>query len=224
MAVPPGRYYNVIAMEPIPRHQCLIYEGAPSRQLPALAAMMGEKMRRKYRCLYLNTPPMVAGVRSRLWAQGVDVDAAIAQGDLVLTSERPHLIDGRFDVDHMILLLETAFDDAMRAGHQGLWATGDMTWEMGSDKDFMKLVEYEWRLERFFQKHPEMGGTCQYHKDTLPRQMLRQCLVVHPGIFVSETMQLVNPEYVRPEQFSATTLRNPHLDAALDRLCRPSGN
>jgi len=208
-------------MEQLPRHQCLIYEGAPSRQLPALAALMREKLLRNQRCLYLNSPPMVAGIRSKLWAHGVDVDAAIARGDLVLTSDRPHLVDGLFDADRMMQLLEAACNDALSAGYAGLWATGDMTWEMGPHGNFMKLVEYEWRLERFFQTHPELCGICQYHKDTLPRDVLRQGLVVHPSVFVSETLQLVNPEYVRPEQFSPGTLQNPKLDAAIDRLCSP---
>ena len=110
----------------------------------------------------------------------------------------------------------------MRAGYAGLWATGDMTWEMGPDKDFMKLVEYEWRLERFFQQHPQMGGICQYHHDTLPRAMLRQGLVVHPGIFVNETLQLVNPEHVKVEQLTAVRAQRPEVDAALDRLCSPA--
>ena len=218
-----SRYYNVIPMGHLPRHQCLIYSGAPSRQLPALSATMREKLRQNYRCLYLNSPPMVAGMGSSLWAIGVDVEAEMAKGALVLSSERAHLTDGRFDADRMMQLLASAFDEAMRAGFAGLWATGDMTWEMGSDTSFMKLVEYEWRLEKFFQQHPEMGGICQYHRDTLPRELLRQGLVVHPGIFVSETLQMVNPEHVRPEQFSPATLHVAGLDAAIDRVCRPSG-
>jgi len=209
-------------MEHLPRHQCLIYQGAPSRQLPALAALMQEKLLRNHRCLYLNSPPMLAGIRSKLWAQGLDVDAAIARGDLILTSDRPHLVDGRFNADRMMQHLETAFNDALRAGYAGLWATGDMTWEMGPDTDFMKLVEYEWHLEKFFHAHPQLCGICQYHRDTLPREVLRQGLVVHPSVFVSETLQLVNPEYVRPDQFSPGALEAIQLDAAIDRLCQPT--
>jgi len=185
---------------------------------------MLEKLRRNYRCLYLNSPPMVAGMGSSLWALGVNVEAAISRGTLVLSSERAHLVDGRFDVDQMIQLLGRAFEDAMRAGYAGLWATGDMTWEMGPKPDFMKLVEYEWRLEKFFHLHPEIGGICQYHQDTLPREVLRQGLVVHPGIFVNETLQLVNPEYVSAEQLTAAMTQKPGVDATIDRLCEPGGD
>jgi hypothetical protein len=46
-------------MQPSPRHQCLIYEGAPSKHLPALAAIIHDKLQQNHRCLYLNSPTMV---------------------------------------------------------------------------------------------------------------------------------------------------------------------
>src|ERR1700744_4828110 len=74
--------YTANTMDMLPRHQCLIYEGDPTRHLRALAATLGEKLRRNYRCLYLNSPTMVEGMRSLLAAAGVDVAAATARGSL----------------------------------------------------------------------------------------------------------------------------------------------
>jgi hypothetical protein len=82
-------------MEPAPRHQCLIYEGAPSRHLPALAAVMLQKLQQDYRCLYLNSLPMVAGMRSYLAAAGVDVAHQVGKASLVLSSDQRHLAGGR---------------------------------------------------------------------------------------------------------------------------------
>src|ERR1700691_4996657 len=141
-------------METLPRHQCLIYEGAPSRHLPAVAAVTRDKLQQNYRCLYLNSPPMVAGMGSYLAAAGVDIAREVGRGSLVLTSEQGHLAKGRFDVEQMVQTLEGAIHRALRDGYVGLWATGDMTWEMGPEKDFSKLVEYEWRLEKLFAKYP----------------------------------------------------------------------
>jgi MEDS: MEthanogen/methylotroph, DcmR Sensory domain len=84
------------------RHQCLVYKGAPSCQLPALAVAAGQKLRENYRCIYLNSPHMVAGMRSQMAAAGVDVAAEVAKGSLVVSSDRHHLIDGSFDVDLML--------------------------------------------------------------------------------------------------------------------------
>jgi hypothetical protein len=142
-------------LEPAPRHQCLIYEGAPSRHLPALAAVMLLKLQQNYRCLYLNSLPMVAGMRSYLAAAGVDVAHEVGKASLVLLSDQWHLAGGRFDVERMMHTLEDGLHQALGDGYKGLWATGDMTWEMGPQKDYSKLLEYERRLEKCFREHPE---------------------------------------------------------------------
>ena len=180
-------------MNSTPRHQCLIYEGSPSRQLAAVAALLRQKLNENYRCLYLNSPVMVAGVRSYLAAAGIDVAHEVGKASLVLSSDQRHLVEGHFNVDRMMCTLEDALDQAMNDGYDGLWATGDMTWELGPRADFSKLLEYEWRLETFFRTHPALSGICQYHADTLPHHVLRQGLLSHPSIFVNETLSHINP-------------------------------
>ena len=81
-------------MEQESRHQCLIYEGSPSQQLPTLAAMVQRMLNEGYRCLYLNSRPMVAGMRSYLAAAGIDVEQEIAKASLVLSSEPSVSADG----------------------------------------------------------------------------------------------------------------------------------
>ena len=88
---------------------------------------------------------MVAGIKSQLAANGVDVQQSITNGSLVLSSEQSHLLgDWQFDISSMIGSLERALQQALKGGYQGLWATGDMTWEFGPSKDLTKLLEYEW--------------------------------------------------------------------------------
>lgn len=166
-----------------------------------LAAIIRQKLQQNYRCLYLNSRPMVAGMRSYLAAAGVDVAYEVERTALTLSSEQGHLVDGRFDIDEMMHGLENGLDEALREGYAGLWATGDMTWEFGPEKNYSKLLEYEWRLEEFFRAHPQMGGVCQYHAETLPRNAVQQGLLVHRALFVSETLSLINPHYLEPEKF-----------------------
>jgi hypothetical protein len=52
-----------------------------------------------------------------------------------------------------------------------------MTWKMGPDKDFSKRLEYECRLEEFFHEQAELGGICQYHLDSLPREAVHRGLI-----------------------------------------------
>jgi hypothetical protein len=208
-------------MEPKPRHQCLIYEGSPWRNLHVIAEVMRQKLGENYRCFYLNSPPMVAGMRSYLAAAGIDVPRHIAKGSLVLTSERGHLVDGDFEVELMLRTLEQALNQAVTDGHEGLWAAGDMSWELGPRSDLGKLLEYEWRLEEFFRSHPRLSGICQYHRDTLPVEIMRQGLAAHTSLFVNETLSLLNPQYIRAESFTnANAANHAHLDQIIDRLCQ----
>src|SRR5580658_2195498 len=76
------------------RHQCMIYEGSPATHLRGLARLIDEKLQANHRCLYLNSPPMVAGIRSYLAAEGVDVAREVDDGSLVLSSDSGHLVNG----------------------------------------------------------------------------------------------------------------------------------
>jgi hypothetical protein len=206
-------------MDPAPRHHCLIYKGAPSKHLPALAASMREKLRQNHRCLYLNSPPMVAGLRSYLAAAGVEVAQEVARGRLILTSDQQHLADGSFDIDRMLMTLENLLNNSLRDRYTGLWAVGDMTWELGPLRDPARLLEYEWRLEKMFHQRPELSGICQYHADTLPREMMRQSLLVHPSIYVNQTLSLINPYYLHSEARANEPDHSASLDPVISRLC-----
>lgn len=203
-------------MESLPRHRCLIYEGPPSKQLPALVAVMREKLQQNIRCLYLNSPAMVAGMRSYLAAAGIDVAAEIKRGSLILSSEQ-NLVDGYlFDVKRMIDGLRAALGGALHDGFAGLWATGDMAWEFGPQRDFSKLLEYEWRLEEFLATNPQMSGVCQYRADILPRAAMRQGLLSHSGIFINETLSLINPQF--HTERSPDAAENHELDSYVNSL------
>jgi MEDS: MEthanogen/methylotroph, DcmR Sensory domain len=210
-------------MEPQPRHHCLIYQGAPSKHLPALALAMRDRLRQNHRCLYLNSPPMVAGLRSYLAATGVDVAHEVAKSRLILSSDQQHLADGSFDMDRMLQTLQRLLDNALRDRYAGLWAVGDMTWELGPENDPARLLEYELRLEKIFQQRPELSGICQYHADTLPREMMRQSLLVHPSIFVNQTLSLINPYYLHSKVRANESAHSATLDAAVTRLCQSGG-
>ena len=183
-------------MTSIPRHQCLIYRDAPFRQLAGLALHIRRRLEQNFRCLYLNSPPMVDGIRAYLTSSGLDVSKAVVDGRLILSSGQDHLVNKTFDPDRMLGLLKEAYDSALNDGYAGLWASGDMAWEFGPSADFSKLVAYERALEAFFQTHPKMCGVCQYHRDVLPHEVVEDGLTLHPAIYVNETLSRLNAQYV----------------------------
>lgn len=208
-----------VSADVLARHQCTIYDGSPSRMLPALVTALRERLAARSRCMYLNSPAMVAGCRSQLYAAGVDVQREVSRGSLVLTSDSDHLVARHFVVDRMIQLLEAAAEQAIADGYAGLFVTGDMTWEFGPDNDFSRLIEYEWHLEQLLRRQPALSGICQYHRDLLPPQAVRGGVVSHARVFVNATLTRMNPHYVlarSPEERKAAAL--PELDASLASL------
>lgn len=182
-------------MEELPRHRCLIYNGAPSVHLPVVSAAIIERLQANYRCLYLNSPPMVAGLRTHIAAAGVDIVAAVDSGALVLSSEKDHLTGGEFDSDSMLAKLARAVRHARSDGYSGLWSSGDMLWEFGNHRNLAKLLAYEVELESLLEKEPALCGVCQYHRDTLPASAVQVALFTHQTVCRNATLPSLNPHY-----------------------------
>src|SRR5579872_7173153 len=93
-----------IAVEPhrVSRHKCLIYDGDPSEQLPVVVPLLVDGLQDNWRCLYLGSPDAVHMVNGALSARGVDTGRERERSALVLSSDRSHLHEGRFDPNAMI--------------------------------------------------------------------------------------------------------------------------
>ena len=203
------------------RHQCLIYKGSPSQKLPILAGILQRKLDEGYRCLYLNSAPMVAGMRSTLAAMDLDI-AEVTKDSLILSSD-PVSSGWDFNSEAMLGQLEDLLDQAIKDGYKGLWASGDMTWEFGPSKDFSKLMEYELGLEEIFRRRKELCGICQYHNDTLPQDAMRQSLLIHPTLVINETLKIINPYYLK-SNWPTDLDTHEKLDEMIADLCREKDN
>lgn len=173
----------------------MVYHGSPAKYLQSLAETIVERLSINHRCLFLDSPPMVAGIRSYLAAAGLDVTRAAESGALVLSSDQSHLTDGKFDVDRMLEMLEGAVEQAEADGYAGLWATGDMSWELGSERTLGKLIAYECGLEDLFRRRPSLTGVCRYHADLLPAHAVRAAFTTHRSLYLNQTLARLNPFY-----------------------------
>jgi signal transduction histidine kinase len=182
----------------VSRHKCLIYDGEPSEQLPVVVPLLMDGLRDNWRCLYLGSPDAVRMIDAALGHRGIDTRREQDRSALVLSSDRSHLVDGRFDPDAMIDGLASSVDDAVAAGFRGLCATGDMRWELGADENFDRLLEYEALLERLFRDKP-LTGICQYHRRMLPAEALHDALLTHRSAYVGDVLNKDNLYYIPPE-------------------------
>ena len=181
----------------VSRHKCLIYDGDPSEQLPVIVPLLMDGLRERRRCLYLGSPDMISVVESALDARGIDTAREAERGALIFSSDRSHLRDG-FDPHAMVDMLATLIDDAVDNGFEGLCATGDMMWELGEEKNFERLLEYEALLEQVF-RHKPLSGICQYHRSTVPGSAIQDALLVHRSLYLGSVFNRDNLFYVPPE-------------------------
>jgi hypothetical protein len=180
---------------------------------------MKQHLQDGYRCLYMNSPAMVAGMRSSLAAMDVNVALEVENGSLILSSA-PITTGNDFNWEELLDKIEDTLDQAIEDGYKGLFATGDMSWELGSAKDLSKLLEYEWGLEQIFRRRPQLRGICQYHKDMLPPSVVREGLQSHSSIVINKTLSRINPYHLRSGIPTERLAIDPDLDLMIDSLCR----
>ena len=185
------------AIEPS-RHKCLIYDGHPSEQLPVVIPFLREGLQANWRCLYIGSPEMVRMVDLSLAIQGLNPAREIDRGSLILSSERCLASDGAFEPKRMIETLASEVDRAVSGGYEGLCATGDMLWELGSAENFACLLEYEALLEEAFRRMP-LRGICQYQRDLVPAHALNDALTTHRSVYVGRALDQDNLFYMPPE-------------------------
>lgn len=189
---------TAVAPAVVSRHKCLIYDGHPSAQLPVVIPLLLDGLQDNWRCLYLGSPDMVRMVCDALAARGVDIAHEVERGALLFSSDRSYLDGGGFDPRTMVNHLCTLIDEAVREGFQGLCASGDMRWELGTDDNFERLVEYEALLEQVFRDKP-LRGICQYHRNVIPTKAVREALVTHQSVYIGNTLNRDNLFYIPPE-------------------------
>lgn len=182
----------------VSRHKCLIYDGHPSEQLPVVIPFLLDGLQNHWRCLYTGSPEMVRMVDRALSSHGVDTAKQAKRGRLILSSDRSHLAAGSFEPRIMIDGLSAMVDSAVKDGFEGLCATGDMLWELGTSKNFDRLLEYEARLEQVVREKP-LRGICQYQRDIIPAQAVRDALATHRSTFIGDVLNHDNLFYIPPE-------------------------
>jgi hypothetical protein len=130
-------------------HMCSFYDGR--EELAAtLAPYFAAGLRNRERCIWVTAPPLSADAApAALRCVGVDVDAALASGALVVRDFSDwYAANGSLrgkDVANLWLAEEAR---ALADGHEGLRITGNVTFL--APRDWPHFMEYEALIEQAF--------------------------------------------------------------------------
>ncbi len=191
-------------------HICLIYETS-AEQIAAVVPFLKEGLARHERCLYVADDGTVEAIASALVAAGVDVGHERKRDALwMLTKQDTYLRDGKFDPVTMIEFWRSAQTQALTDGFSGLRVAAEMTWALGQERVFDRLVEYEALLNDFLANSRSVF-LCQYDRSRFDSSVIHDVLHTHP-IAVIGDLVCPNPFY-EPAEFvlSSESPRSPEF-------------
>ena len=197
-------------------HLCALYETAAElRALVRLWLRLG--LERHQKVIYLADLAAVEAAWGDLRADGVDVDACLASGQLVWRATGDvYLHDDRFDPDQMLAWIRAQIEQALAEGYAALRLAGDMTWACGDRPGTDRLLEYEARVRQSFAGAACLA-LCLYDRRRFGAQRLLQVLVAHPRVALG-TEIFSNPDSLSPEALLEQSPAEAMLAARLQSL------
>lgn len=131
-----------------------------------------------------------------LEADGVDVAAARAAGDLVIYSaQETYLRTDPFNPAEMISLYADLIENA-REEYDGLRVTAGTRWL--EEIDIAAFMEYEGRVNKLF-READARALCQYNRTRLPPAVIRDVLRTHPHLIFEDAV-CENVYYIPPDE------------------------
>jgi len=131
-------------------------------------------------------------IQEHLGELGVDVEAALASGQLLVS-------EGGTNEQEMSAMFDSVISGANVAGREVIRIGGDMTWALSKMPSSEKLLEWE----AFYDKHvgPRAGfiALCQYDHTRFGGSAIMCALETHPLSIIGNVVQQ-NPFYRDPEE------------------------
>ena len=201
-------------------HVCALYT-TEQEHFRIAAAYVREGLRNGEQCLYVgSSDATLQRFNAALKRLGVDAGAMMKRGALIeATHANAHLVDGYFDCERMLGVLNDGVERALNAGFQGLRTCGDMSWLLEDAAGSDQAVEYEALLNQFFAGVRGLG-MCLYDRGRLPAAWIDHGLATHSTVTLTGC-RVANPFYESPAAPGRRTPlpeRVPEKIAELQRL------
>ncbi|MHC4203843.1 MAG: PAS domain S-box protein, partial [Planctomycetota bacterium] len=173
---------------------------------------MRQGLERGQKIVYIVDARSAEQILSYLREDGLDVEDYIKSGQLnVLSVDESYMLEGVFDPDGMIRLLEKETRRALDEGYSALRVTGEMSWALRGLPGSERLMEYESKLNTFFPDNKCLA-ICQYDRRKFTPEILLNVLTTHPiaiiGTEVFDNYYYVSPKELRDSDPETARLNN----------------
>ena len=183
-------------------HLCSIYESTEEHFAVAIP-FIRFGLERGEKCIYIADEGTEEEVRDAMYAQGIDVERAIATDSLVLEKkEDAYLKHGSFDPDWMFTFWANATAEAKSQGFSALRATGETEWVVRGAPGMERWMEYESRMTHELAHH-NCVALCQYNRKLFSPELIRDVIRTHPTV-IYRGVVCRNMYYVPPDELLGT--------------------
>jgi hypothetical protein len=198
-------------------HLCSIYESS-EEHLAVAIPFIRIGLDRGEKCIYIADDGTEAVVRDAMYAEGIDVERAIATDSLVLeTKEAAYLKHGYFDPEWMFTFWADATAEAMSQGFSALRATGETEWVLRGAPGLERWVEYESRLMHTLAQH-NCSALCQYNRQLFPPELVLDVIRTHPTV-IYRGVVCRNMYRVPPDELLGTRQTAREVERLLTNIC-----
>ncbi|HWP91774.1 MAG TPA: MEDS domain-containing protein [Thermodesulfobacteriota bacterium] len=154
-------------------------------QLDAVVPFLADYLQRGHRVLYVRDATEEEKLYSLLEERRINVKELTARGSLcIFDSSEVYLKDGYFDMERMFSFWETALEESSKMGYSKVFCSGEMTWYLKGLPGVETMMEYEAKLNRITDNHPEVTILCQYDVNRLSGAVVIDSVISHPMVLL----------------------------------------
>ena len=180
-------------------HLCCLYE-TDEQHKALLTPFLRQGIERGEKVRYIVDNRTEKTILGYLLEDGFEVGPHLQSGQLgILRFDETYVRRGTFDPDEMINLLEAETIKALAEGYNALRVTGEMTWTLRGLPGSERLIEYEAKLNHFFDNNRCLA-ICQYDVRLFSPELLLGVLTTHPVAAIG-TELYKNFYYISPADF-----------------------
>ena len=167
-----------------------------------IAPFIQEAIDNGERTIVLGDPEELPAHRDHMARRGIDVGDAEQHGFLNLVDwNDAYLLDGHFDVDRMLGMVDTLCGQAADVGYPRGRFIGHMEWALLDRPGVDKVIEFECRVNDVLSTHGH-PAVCVYDVSRFDAATIVDILRTHPIVIMNGVAQ-ENPFFLPPAEFLA---------------------